>query len=45
MYREYHLININAYKIHIYAQIIHHMQWLPHARMVKDTVYPILKQN
>jgi hypothetical protein len=34
MYREYQLININVYKIHIYAQIIHHMQWLPHAGMV-----------
>jgi hypothetical protein len=35
MYRDYQLININVYKLHIYAQIIHHMQWLPHAGMVE----------
>jgi len=35
VYREYQLINISVYKIHIYAQIIHHMQWLPHAGMAK----------
>jgi hypothetical protein len=38
MYGEYQLINISVYKIHIYAQITHHMQWLPHAGMVKKHI-------